>query len=63
LQALDDKTTSERDRLLDEITQALDVASDPAQAASLVRQLMFIEKFSTEIASALEALRDNRASA
>jgi molecular chaperone HscB len=63
LQALDDKTTSERDRLLGEIAQALDVASDPAHAASLVRQLMFIEKFSTEIASALEALRDNRASA
>ena len=63
LQALDDKTTSERDRLLGEITQALDVASDPAHAASLVRQLMFIEKFSTEIALALEALRDNRASA
>jgi molecular chaperone HscB len=63
LQALDDKTTSERDRLLGEIAQALDVASDPVHAASLVRQLMFIEKFSTEIASALEALRDNRASA
>ena len=63
LQALDDKTTSERDRLLGEITQALDVASDPTHAASLVRQLMFIEKFGTEIRSALEALRDSRASA
>jgi molecular chaperone HscB len=63
LQALDDKTTSEHDRLLGEIAQALDVASDPAHAASLVRQLMFIEKFSTEITAALEASRDNRASA
>lgn len=63
LQALERETTAERDRLLDEIGQALDVESDPARAASLVRQLMFIEKFGTEIASALEALRDSRASA
>ena len=62
LQALDSETTAERGRLLDEIGQALDVESDPARAASLVRQLMFIEKFGTEIASALEALRDSRAS-
>ncbi len=62
LQALESETTAERDRLLDEIGQALDVESDPARAASLVRQLMFIEKFGTEIASALEALRDSRAS-
>jgi molecular chaperone HscB len=62
LQALDDKAMSERERLLDEIAQALDVALDPAHAASLVRQLMFVEKFSTEIRSALEALRDNQAS-
>ena len=62
LQALDDKAMSERERLLDEIAQALDVALDPAHAASLVRQLMFVEKFSTEIRSALEALRDNQTS-
>ena len=63
LRTLDNETTAERDRLLDEITRALDVDLDHARAASLVRQLMFIEKFGTEIASALEALRDNRASA
>ena len=63
LQALDNETRAGRDRLLDEIGHALDVESDPARAASLVRQLMFIEKFGTEIASALDAMRDSRASA
>jgi molecular chaperone HscB len=63
LQALHDETASERNRLLVEIGEALDVAQDHAHAASLVRQLMFIEKFSTEIRSALEQSRDNRASA
>ncbi len=63
LQALDDDMIAERDRLLDEIGRALDVDSDHARAASLVRQLMFIEKFGTEVESAVEAVRDNRASA
>lgn len=63
LQALDDDMAGARDRLLVEIGCALDIDSDPARAASLVRQLMFIEKFGTEIASAVEALRDSRASA
>lgn len=63
LLALDDDTTAERGRLLGEIGRALDVDADPAHAASLVRQLMFIEKLGTEIASAVEALRDSRASA
>ena len=63
LQALDDTMAGARDRLLSEIGSALDIDSDPARAASLVRQLMFIEKFGTEIASAVEALRDSRASA
>ena len=63
LQALDDGMASKRGGLLSEIGRALDVDSDPARAASLVRQLMFIEKFGTEIASAMEALRDSRASA
>lgn len=63
LRALDNNMTAERDRLLGEISRALDVDSDPARAASLVRRLMFIEKFGTEIASAVEALRDSRASA
>jgi len=63
LQALDRGMASERDRLLGEIERALDVDSDPARAASLVRQLMFVEKFGTEIASAAETLRDSRTSA
>lgn len=63
LQALDDAMASERDRLLGDIGRALDADSDPARAASLVRQLMFIEKFGAEIASAVDTLRDSRASA
>lgn len=63
LQALDDITASARDRLLADIGRALDVDSDYARGASLVRQLMFIDKFGTEIASAVEGLRDSRASA
>ena len=63
LQALDDGMASERERLLAEIGRAIDLDSDHARAASLVRQLMFIEKFGSEIASAFEALRDSRASA
>ncbi len=63
VQALDGDMGSERDRLLGEIGTALDVDADHRRAASLVRQLMFIEKFGEEISSALEALRDSRASA
>ena len=63
LGALDDSMVSERDRLLGGIGRALDVDADYAHAASLVRQLMFIEKFGTEISTAAEALRDSRASA
>ena len=63
LRELDDETNSERDRLLGEIGDALDIHSDPPHAASLVRQLMFIEKFGSEIESALQASRDTRASA
>ena len=42
----------ERDRLLATIADALDVDADHVHAASLVRQLMFIEEFGAEIASA-----------
>ena len=63
LRALDMETAAEHDRLIGEISRALDIDSDAARAASLVRQLMFIEKFGAEIASALEAARDSRASA
>ena len=64
LRALGDGMAAERDRLLGEIGRALDVDADFALAASRVRQLMFIEKFGTEISSAEQTLRDNdRASA
>ncbi|HVE89444.1 MAG TPA: Fe-S protein assembly co-chaperone HscB [Burkholderiaceae bacterium] len=63
LQALDNDMNAERDRVLAEIGRALDIDFDHARAASLVRQLMFIEKFGREIASAVDALRDSRASA
>ena len=64
LRALGEGMAAERDRLLGEIGRALDVDADFALAASRVRQLMFIEKFGTEISSAEETLRDNdRASA
>ena len=62
LQALNNETIAERDNLLDQIGRALDVESDPVRAASLVRQLMFIEKFGTEIASGLDVQRESRAS-
>ena len=63
LQALDDSTTMERHRLLGEIERALDVDADPGRAAVLVRQLMFIEKFASEVASTVQALADSRAQA
>ena len=62
LQALNSCTTVERDRLLGEIERALDVDSDPGHAALLVRQLMFIEKFASELASSVHALAASRAS-
>ena len=63
LQALNTETHSQRDRLLGEIGRALDIDANHPHAAALVRQLMFIEKFSTEVTSALESLRASRASA
>ena len=63
LQALGTGMVSERNRLLDEIARALDVDVDPSRAAPLVRQLMFIEKFGTDISGAQELLRSNHTSA
>ena len=63
LQGLEGIMSGERDRLLAAIGDALDVDADHARAASLVRQLMFIEKFGAEVASAAEAMRDSRESA
>jgi molecular chaperone HscB len=52
LAALEDvKATmrTERDRLQREIGRALDEQHDPSRAAALVRQLMFVDKFASEI--------------
>ena len=54
---------AERARLIDGIGVAIDERQDHAGATRLVRQLMFIEKFGAEIASAVEPPRDSRASA
>jgi molecular chaperone HscB len=53
----------ERRRLLAALGQAIDETHDYAQAASLVRQLMFVDRFASEIGVADEALHARRASA
>ena len=57
LDALDDAIHSARKLALAEIAQLLD-ADDFTQAAGLVRQLMFLEKFANEVSNALDALPD-----
>jgi molecular chaperone HscB len=52
LHGLDRTMAAERERLIGELHQALDVDSDHARAAALVRQLMFVEKFATEVGAA-----------
>jgi molecular chaperone HscB len=54
---------AERDRLLAAIGQAIDETRDFTQAASLVRQLMFVDRYASEIDRADEALHASRASA
>ena len=53
----------ERDQLLGAIGHAIDDAGDWTQAAALVRQLMFIDRFAAEIGHADEAEHARRASA
>jgi molecular chaperone HscB len=53
----------ERDELLTALGRAIDETRDYAQAAALVRQLMFIDRFATEIGHADEALHLRQASA
>lgn len=57
LEALDAAIRSARKAELAEIAQLLD-ADDFTQAAGLVRQLMFVEKFADEVSNALDALPD-----
>lgn len=63
LSSLGNAMALEQERLLAAIGRALDVDSDPAHAASLVRQLMFVEKFGTEASAAVNAYDNDRASA
>ncbi|MGZ8272346.1 MAG: Fe-S protein assembly co-chaperone HscB [Burkholderiaceae bacterium] len=53
----------ERDELLASIGHAIDDAQDWALAAALVRQLMFIDRFASEIGDADEAAHARQASA
>jgi len=55
LQSIDATMATERERLLAELHQALDIAHDYNRAAALVRQLMFVEKFAAEIGAAEHA--------
>jgi hypothetical protein len=48
----------ERQELLAAIERAIDGTHDHAQAAALVRQLMFIDRFAAEIGHADEAMLD-----
>ena len=53
----------ERDELVAAIARAIDESGDYAQAAALVRQLMFIDRFASEIGHADEAVHLRSASA
>lgn len=55
LDALSDAMQHERENRISEISRALDVDHDYALAASSVRQLMFIDKFGSEISAARDA--------
>jgi molecular chaperone HscB len=58
LAALAAEVAAERQQALDALAQSIDGAADYAQAAKQVRGLMFIEKFSDEVAAARAALAD-----
>ena len=60
LQTLSVTTSAARDELHRQIETALDRDGDPALAAALVRQLMFIEKFAAEVADAQNAMTDSQ---
>jgi molecular chaperone HscB len=51
LAVLRDEVRARRDQTLHAVARALDADADPARAAALVRELMFIEKFGQEVAA------------
>jgi molecular chaperone HscB len=63
LAALRATVDEERGELLAALERALDAQHDHAGAAALVRQLMFVERFASEIGDADEAVHARRASA
>lgn len=63
LDALSATMNEERGELISAIEHAIDASRDYAQAAALVRQLMFIDRFASEIGHATEAMHARRASA
>ncbi|MGH6611997.1 MAG: Fe-S protein assembly co-chaperone HscB [Burkholderiaceae bacterium] len=63
MQKLSDETTAVRDDVHRRLEQALDSESDFPLAATLVRQLMFIEKFASEISAAHDAMTGNQRAA
>ncbi|MEO7151570.1 MAG: Fe-S protein assembly co-chaperone HscB [Burkholderiaceae bacterium] len=56
VQALADQVARRRDAGLKELEQALDVANEPANAAAIVRGLMFIDRYASDVDRRLEAL-------
>jgi molecular chaperone HscB len=60
---LRDVMNEERDELLAALERAIDETRDYRQAAALVRQLMFIDRYAAEVGQATEATHARRASA
>lgn len=54
---LNETMEAERARITGEIARALDVDAEYGLAAARVRQLMFVEKFGSEVSSAIETVR------
>lgn len=56
--ALTDEVNAFRQQLLNHIQDQLDIKQDATQAASLTRQLMFVDKFQQDLDRAAERLED-----
>jgi molecular chaperone HscB len=56
VQALDDEIAAQERRMFDDVRQALDERHDAAAAAQLVRALMFVARFRSDIDKRLDAL-------
>jgi molecular chaperone HscB len=59
LQALRDELSTSRRELLQGIELAIDARSDYADAAALVRQLMFVERFESDVDALDELLTEH----